>query len=491
MTMLQTMSSKNLRYSSLLFLAALGLSGCVKGMFDDELSFLRPDFKRDTSVTDASRPKEKAVVPEPAETGKPDAPIGERLSKSPSMKSTITPQEFGSPGFLLPNQSSDASSSPDYSAGRAVTSPDKLSGTAAGAVRNAPVIVTVPPRQRAATGTPGIICSTMLLTEDSVWRGEVLVTGVVTVAPQATLTIEPGSVIRFAGPEPFLSGGMGGLLLVQGRLVANGTKIGPILFSSLYAEPMRGDWQGIVLLGSEKKNRLEECTLEGAEIGIDASFSTLTLRNTRFVRCGTGIRLQDTVFSSGGGAVVNCEVGIALLESEAELIDGNFSGNSRGVVSDRSSLYLAGGSFTRNNVIGLKADHSRVKISGGNFSNNGSGLLLVSSQGLVSGNTIAENADCGISLKDSRVRIQGNSIIKNGKTGLEVADGMSLAWGNTFVGNGGYALVNDGSEEFRAMSNWWGATSGAEIERRIFDRQSDGRRGRVIYYPPLTKKPDP
>ena len=466
MTMLQTMSSRNLLYPFLLFLATLGLSGCVKGMFDDERSFRRPDFMRYTSVIDTTRPKVKAVVTEPA------------LSPRP-------------PGIMMPTKSFDAPSSPDYTTGRAVTLPDKLSGTAAGAVRDTPVIVTVPPRQRAASGTPGITCSTMMLTEDSVWRGEVLVTGVVTVAPQATLTIEPGTVIRFAGVETLSSGGTGGLLLVQGRLVAIGTKNGPILFSSRYAEPMRGDWQGIVLLGSEKKNVLEECTLEGAETGIDASFSTLTLRNTRFVRCGTGLRLQDTVFSAGGGAVVNCEVGIALLESEAELIDGNFSGNSQGVISDRSSLYLVGGSFTRNNVIGLKADHSRVKISGGNFSNNGSGLLLISSQGLVSGNTFAENTDFGISLKDSRVRVQGNNIIKNGKTGLEVADGMGLAWGNSFVDNGGYALVNDGSEEFRAMANWWGATSGAEIERRISDRQSDGRRGRVIYLPFLTGKPTP
>jgi parallel beta-helix repeat protein len=109
----------------------------------------------------------------------------------------------------------------------------------------------------------------------------------------------------------------------------------------------------------------------------------------------------------------------------------------------------------------------------------------------VSGNTIAENADCGIALKDSRIRVQGNRIIKNDTIGLRVADGQGIAWGNSFVDNGGYDLVNDGREEFRAMANWWGASAGAGIGRRILDRQSDGQRGRVIYYPPLTEKPAP
>jgi parallel beta-helix repeat protein len=486
------MSPGNLRYSLLLILVTMMFSGCTKGMFDEEISFLRPDFLRDASDSEATKPKPKAVAQVRPARVKPDEPRVESLPKSPPVATNHPANEFPSRALDIqaPGPHPNDPPSPEHSTVRGGSTPDRLSGTAAGTVTNVPVKVAIPPRQRAATGTPDMVCGTMLLTEDSVWRGEVLVNGVVTVAPQSTLTIEPGTVIRFGGVEPASTIGGGGLLLVLGRLVADGTKDRPILFASRYVESLRGDWQGIVLLGSEKKNTLEECTVEGAEIGIDASYSSLTLRDTRFVRCGTGIRLQDTVFSSVGGSVVNCEVGMVLLESETELIDGSFSGNSRGVTSDRSSLYLAGGSFTRNNVVGLKADHSRVKISGGIFSHNGSGLLLVSSQGSVSGNTIADNVDCGIALTDSRIRVQGNSIMKNGSAGLRVADGLGMAWGNSFIDNGGYDLVNDGREEFRAMENWWGASVGTEIGRRIFDRQSDGERGRVIYYPHLTAKPN-
>ena len=491
MTILQTTTSRKLRFILVLFLVTLLVSGCTRGIFDEDFSFLRPSFMSDASVTNAPAPKPKAVAKAGKEKGTPAAPNGGSLPKPPPGKLTAPSQELPSSASGLPSPvpSSGAVSSPAHPAGTHTASPDQPSAIAAGHVQKPQGTAPGPPRHLAATGAPDIICGTKLITEDSSWHGEVLVTGVVTVAPQATLTIEPGTVVRFAGGGAPSPPGSGGGLLVQGRLVANGTTSGPIVLTSLFAEPMRGDWQGIVLLGSGKKNILEECTLEGAEIGIDASYSTLTLKNTRIVRCGTGMRLQDTVFSSDGGSVVNCELGIDLLDSEAELIDGNFSGNSRGVISDRSSLYLAGGSFTRNNVVALKADHSRVTISGGNFSNNGSGLLLGSSRGSVSRNTFAGNADCGIALADSRVRVQGNSITKNGKAGLRVADGQGLAWGNSFIGNGGYDLVNDGREEFRAMANWWGVSAEAGIERRILDRQTDGQRGRVIYYPPLTEKP--
>ena len=39
----------------------------------------------------------------------------------------------------------------------------------------------------------------VVLTEDTVWRGTIHVKGSVVVAPQATLRIDPGTIVRFAG----------------------------------------------------------------------------------------------------------------------------------------------------------------------------------------------------------------------------------------------------------------------------------------------------
>jgi hypothetical protein len=347
----------------------------------------------------------------------------------------------------------------------------------------------VPDRRLAAAGLPDFSYGEAVLTEDVTWRGEVLITGVVTVAPQATLTISPGTVVRFgrpAGP----SGG-GALLLVRGRLAAQGAPERPVLFTSRYAEPVPGDWQGLVLVGSEKKNLLENCRLEGADTGLDASFSTVSLINVFFSRCTTGARLHDTVLFVSKGGVSDCTEGMVLADSEADLRDPVFAGNRRGLVADRSSLYLMGGAFTGNGSEGLRAANSRVKISGSAFSANGTGLSLVSSQGSVSGCRIADNDNYGIAITSSRVKINDNEIVKNGTAGLKVDDGMGAAWGNSFAATRKYDLFNAGSEDFRAMANWWGGVPLSEIGKRIYDRQANSKCGRVLYFPPLAAKPVP
>jgi hypothetical protein len=334
----------------------------------------------------------------------------------------------------------------------------------------------------AAVNVSALPCGETVLTEDVAWQGEVLVSGVVTVAPQATLTIGAGSVVRFAGS--------GGLLLVEGRIVASGTREKPVLFTSRFAEPAGGDWQGLVLLGSEKKNLLENCLIKGAETGLDASFARVTLKNVSFARCVTGARLQDTLVVASGGGANGCNAGLILVDSEAELHDAVFSGNRSGVVAQRSSLYLDGGEMTGNAAVGVKAADSRIRIVGGRFAANGTGLALTACQGSVSGCSMAGNGDCGLVLAGSRVKVYGNEIVNNGKAGLRVEDGQGAAWGNSFVANGGCDLYNAGVEDFRAMDNWWGGTPTAEVGKRIHDRQADNGRGRVFYLPVMTGRPE-
>jgi hypothetical protein len=85
-----------------------------------------------------------------------------------------------------------------------------------------------------------------VIDRDTEWDCENVrvVAGTLLVAPGTALTIEPGSVVRFA---------RGGLLLVQrrGRLVASGTAQAPIVFTSALPPGERepGDWRGVVLIG--------------------------------------------------------------------------------------------------------------------------------------------------------------------------------------------------------------------------------------------------
>lgn len=326
-----------------------------------------------------------------------------------------------------------------------------------------------------------------VLTEDTVWRGEVVVEGGVTVSPQTTLTVEPGAVVRFRRTSPGV--GVGPLLLVQGRLVVRGGTDSPVRFTSFFPVPQAGDWEGIILLGSEKKNVLEHARIEGAAVGIDALYSTVSVRDAGIYSCGTGGRFQDSVVSVGGGEVAGCDVGAEFSESEADIRDASFARNRAGIALRGGSLNIEGVSVTANDRFGLAAVGGRIRSERSIFDRNGTGLVLNGCEGAVARGRIAGNREFGIILTRSRVKVIANEIADNEAVGLRVDDGKGIAWGNVFARNGRYDLYNAGSEEFRAMANWWGESALAVAGKKVFGAADEPGRGRVLLAPVLRAKP--
>lgn len=350
----------------------------------------------------------------------------------------------------------------------AVTAPAAAAPTASAPAAAAPQRVEAPFK-------PQISYGDQLLAQDTVWRGEVLVLGAVTVAAQATLTVEPGTVVRFKKSE-----GRNPTLVVQGRLVASGTKEDPIRFTSNFAASAAGDWLGITLLGSEKKNVLEHCRIDGAQTGLEALFSNLTLKGVRAERCAVGMRFQDALVQMETGGASDCDAGLIFANSEATLRSVNLIGNGVGISAQKSSIYLQDASLAMNRSA-LSCDSCRVKFAGGAVLDNGRGVTLLESEGSVSGMKLARNSDYGISLTGSRVRVEGNLITGNGTQGMLVFDGAGAAWDNIISGNSGHDIYNAGTEEFRAPNNFWG-----ESGPRIYD---NGGRGKVGIVPQLKTAP--
>jgi DNA-directed RNA polymerase subunit F len=71
---------------------------------------------------------------------------------------------------------------------------------------------------------------------NTTWSGTILVTGNVTLNQFITLTIQPGTVIKFGGKFS---------IIINGTLVCNGTQTNKILFTSNQGSPQPGDWGGI------------------------------------------------------------------------------------------------------------------------------------------------------------------------------------------------------------------------------------------------------
>jgi len=327
---------------------------------------------------------------------------------------------------------------------------------------------------------------TSVLKEDVTLSGKVLITGVLTIAPQATLNISPGTVIFFV---PDLNGQLEGALVVQGRIAAVGTADKVIVFRAATSDINQDSWRGVVVLGSEKNNLLEYCRIEGATVGLDSIFSTISLRNTFILSCRTGARLQGSLFQALGGGVKGSDLGYALSDSESYLRDVSCADNIMGLSHSRGSLSVKDSSFSGNTSCALEAVDVKIKIVGTTFSKNGNGLVLTRSEGTVEACKIVENREYGLQLADSRMKIFGNFIFINIGVGIMSDNGRSAAWGNNISLNGLYDFYNAGSDEFRAIGNWWGASPVSGQRRRIFDKAVDQSRGSVLTFPELTAPP--
>ncbi len=106
-----------------------------------------------------------------------------------------------------------------------------------------------------------------LLTHDTTWSGEVLVTETVVVPEGVTLTIEPGTVVKFRHYRGYKEGKVG-LIVQGGTLKAVGTPTQQIWFTSDAEDPINGDWAGITLVETDG-SRFDYAIVEYAEIGIE------------------------------------------------------------------------------------------------------------------------------------------------------------------------------------------------------------------------------
>ena len=293
-----------------------------------------------------------------------------------------------------------------------------------------------------------------VLTEDVTWRGSILVRGFVVVAPQATLRIEPGTVVRFTAT----SAGQLPNLVIQGRLHAAGTSERPIILTSDLPKPARGSWGGIVFLSSEKRNLLERCRIEYAETGIDVRYSTVTLKYISIVQAQTALLSHDGVVQMVGGTVSDSETGIEIHDSEFEAKDVTVSSCQRGCVLIKSSALLAAPRILNNQKTGVEANECRIKITGGEFSGNAYGARIMGGEGQIATSRFQRNRQTALHLLGSRIKIQRCLFDGNSQDALRTEDGRALLLNNAFGSNGGYNLYNAGSDVVSARQNWWGGT---------------------------------
>ncbi|MEI7816614.1 MAG: right-handed parallel beta-helix repeat-containing protein [Desulfuromonadales bacterium] len=325
----------------------------------------------------------------------------------------------------------------------------------------------------------------VVLTEDTTWNGIVLVKGFVVVAPQATLRIDPGTVVRFAAAGDQQLPGM----VIQGRIYAVGTQDKPITLTSDRQKPGRGSWGGIVLVSTEKRNILERCRIEYAETAIEVRFSSVNLKAITIEQAQTALLSHDGVVQMISSTVADSETGIEINNSEFDGKEITVSSCQRGLVLSKSAIALATFKILNNKQTGLDADECRIKISSGEFSDNMFGARIKGGEGQITMSRFQRNKQTALNLIGSRIKLQRCLFTDNSQDAVRTEDGQALLLNNAFKSNGGYNLYNAGLEPVNARLNWWGSTELSQIKQKVNDTARNKNSGVVKVFPWLNEKP--
>jgi parallel beta-helix repeat protein len=211
------------------------------------------------------------------------------------------------------------------------------------------------------------------ITQDTVWTltdSPFVVSKNVTVSPNITLTIEPGVEVRFGGDF---------WLIVNGRLLASGTKDNMITFTSNKDQPGAGDWNTIEFRGLEP-SKLAYCSIKYAKNGITTVNGNLEIKSCEISDSESGIYItgdnqvtiqNNTIRSNVDGILLtgnstsgvnirqnnilsNTQSGIKLdadAYSNIVILYNVLSANNKGFyVSGQANTYITNNSISYNTV---------------------------------------------------------------------------------------------------------------------------------------------
>jgi parallel beta-helix repeat protein len=281
------------------------------------------------------------------------------------------------------------------------------------------------------------------ITKDTLWTlvdSPFVISNNVTVYPNATLTIERGVEVRFGGDFS---------LIINGKLIANGTQDKTIIFTSNKYQPQMGDWNTIEFSGAQP-SQLAFCSIEYATNGITTENGNVAIRNSVIAN--------------------NYQYGISIANSTAQIQANEIANNSQ------SGVYVSGYNQVtiQNNTIKSNADGiflDGTTASGINIRQN---LVLSNTQSGIHLNAMAYSSltilynilsanEKGFYISgNARTQITNNSISYN-NIGFLYATGQGhQAHWNDIYGNemGMDVSANTTSMVVNATYNYWGDPSG-------------------------------
>jgi len=280
-----------------------------------------------------------------------------------------------------------------------------------------------PRMDRRVTQTTGVLrVANLTIDRDTVWQGDVEITGTVLVRRGATLSVQPGTTVRFVRTDSNGDGIGDGEIRVLGRLVAQGTKGKPVRFRSASKRPRPGDWSFLLVYASAGETSLRHAIVEDAFSGLQVHFS------------------------------------------RARVTDSIFRNNREGIRFGRAELVIENNEITKNRY-GIR--HTRLEgsilIRYNAIHGNHVGIFLVPSN-----QNIIDFSDT-YTIRDRPARDQPIVCYNN------------LAGNRLYA----YQFGERQGYDVDLAGNWWGSTDMRVIRKKIYDRDVDPTLGSARIFPVL------
>jgi hypothetical protein len=172
-----------------------------------------------------------------------------------------------------------------------------------------------------------------VLKTDTIWSGDIFIRGTVHVMRGVTLTIAPGTVVRFKKIDENRDGVGDSRIKVSGRLVAEGSYDKRIRFTSAEKKPDKMDWSYLLFFVSGDDNSIKYCIFEYAFTGVQVHFSKAGITDSVFERNHEGIRFGRTELFIGNNDISDNTYGIRFtrLEGPVEIRNNNIRNNDIGI----------------------------------------------------------------------------------------------------------------------------------------------------------------
>lgn len=305
------------------------------------------------------------------------------------------------------------------------------------------------------------------LTGTTTWENQVLITGDVTVPAGATLTIKPGTIVRFQARNDDQQGGnheYRSELLVRGSLQAN-----QAIFTSANAtHPVPGDWLGIRFKPQDPYPafNLNNCTVEYAMTGIDVTVqppviqSNVTVLNS-IIRQNAlsgidiwgkdGVRVDfqatNNQITTNGNSGIYARSTAASTQFYVSITENTISGNAHfGIFSGFSD----------------SADSSLTISENYIYNHDSSGIFVSLSRARsifdIRSNIISDYMRTGINVSlsgealDNHIQIRSNEIY-NGNKGITVSDSDDAAAKVDIADNTIFNQVETGVEIYKTSND--------------------------------------